>query len=230
MTLDRVRPLLAVGWLALVLLGCGEDAGAGGGGGGAAGTGGGGGSSPAQIPGLWRGGSNGFIVCFHVSADGLRLTSSPECDLGSGSAPGSHSFDLAADQAGIDQNGQPCSFDLGFSGDVAIDPVTNSFAVRGFEPPGEQVALSFSGELIGNTSSGIARSGSGDAYCQVGWAADPVARCDDAAIDTCLLLQSCCESILLNPIFFQTCNSVVLQCNQARCQELLNGYPQCGSQ
>ncbi|MGB8330602.1 MAG: hypothetical protein WCE62_10780 [Polyangiales bacterium] len=226
MTLDYRWPLLAAGCFALCSLGCGETTGDVGGGSGTGGVGGAD-ASRQQIPGLWAGEGNGFEVCFYVHPDGQRLTASAECDLDSGSATGSYSFDLAADQVGVDQNGQTCSFNLGFSGDVAIDPDTNSFAVVGFRPPGEGVVVSFSGELIGNTSSGIARAGSGDAFCEVGWAAMPVAPCDDAAIDTCLLLLDCCESILTNPTFFQSCNSVVLECNQARCQALLDGYPQC---
>ena len=53
------------------------------------------------------------------------------------------------------------------------------------------------------------------------------APCDVSAVNACLDLQNCCEAILVNPVFFQSCNSVVLQCNEANCQALLDGYVQC---
>lgn len=57
--------------------------------------------------------------------------------------------------------------------------------------------------------------------------ADPGPPCDEAAIQKCLDLQDCCRAILVNPVFFQSCNNVVLQCDEAQCQEVLDGYPQC---
>jgi hypothetical protein len=51
--------------------------------------------------------------------------------------------------------------------------------------------------------------------------------CDVSAIDACLDLQNCCRAILVNPVFFQSCNSVVLQCDEAQCLEVLSGYVQC---
>jgi hypothetical protein len=53
------------------------------------------------------------------------------------------------------------------------------------------------------------------------------AQCDVAAANACLDLQSCCEAILINPVFFQSCNSVVLQCDEAACRALLEGYVRC---
>lgn len=51
--------------------------------------------------------------------------------------------------------------------------------------------------------------------------------CTTDAINACLDLQNCCREILVNPVFFQSCNSVVLQCDQDRCEEVLAGYVQC---
>ncbi len=51
--------------------------------------------------------------------------------------------------------------------------------------------------------------------------------CTIDAINACLALQNCCEAILINPVFFQSCNSVVLQCNEEQCNALLAGYVQC---
>ena len=51
--------------------------------------------------------------------------------------------------------------------------------------------------------------------------------CDVEAVNACLDLQNCCRAILVNPVFFQSCNSVVLQCNAERCLEVLEGYVQC---
>ena len=101
-----------------------------------------------------------------------------------------------------------------------------------FEHPRSRVAGSdavyaFSGEIVGAFASGIARRDLGDSNCRVGWAASPRSQCDDAAINDCLDLLDCCTSILVNPVFFQTCNSVVQQCDQTQCQEVLAGYPQC---
>ncbi len=52
-------------------------------------------------------------------------------------------------------------------------------------------------------------------------------QCEEAAINSCLDLLDCCRAILINPVFFQSCDSVVLQCDGARCLEVLAGYPQC---
>lgn len=53
------------------------------------------------------------------------------------------------------------------------------------------------------------------------------AQCDVAAVNACLDLQSCCEAILINPVFFQSCNSVVLRCDESACRALLEGYVRC---
>ena len=50
------------------------------------------------------------------------------------------------------------------------------------------------------------------------------ADCTTEAINACLDLQNCCRAILVNPVFFQSCNSVVLQCDEQRCREVLAGY------
>jgi hypothetical protein len=52
-------------------------------------------------------------------------------------------------------------------------------------------------------------------------------QCEEAAINDCLDLLDCCRAILINPVFFQSCESVALQCDQDRCLEVLAGYPQC---
>ena len=56
---------------------------------------------------------------------------------------------------------------------------------------------------------------------------EPGPPCDEAAIQTCLDLQDCCQAILVLPVFLESCNNVVLQCDQAQCQKVLDGYPQC---
>jgi len=187
-------------------------------------------SAPPQVPGLWEADANGVSVCFFIGDDGLELVSSESCAVDSASDGAAHSFDLGVDLAGTDENGQRCSFTLGYTNPVTIDQATNSFRVAGFQEPGSDVVLSFTGELTGRTASGTARSESAGAFCQVAWAAKPAIVCDDAAIQTCLALQTCCESTLLNPTFLQSCNSVVLQCDRVRCQELLDGYPECAPQ
>jgi len=183
--------------------------------------------TPPQIPGLWAGKSTGVDVCFYISEDGLGLTKSANCNVTGQPGVGSHSYDIGVDLVGTDENGAPCSFELAFAEDIVINQATNSFAVESFQPPGSDVELSFSGELIGDRASGVARSESGSSFCEIGWAASRTAPCDDAAIQTCLDLQDCCRMILVSPVFFESCNSVVLQCNQARCQRVLDGYPQC---
>jgi hypothetical protein len=52
----------------------------------------------------------------------------------------------------------------------------------------------------------------------------PSGDCTTDAINACLDLQNCCRAILVNPVFFQSCNSVVLACNEQRCREVLDGY------
>jgi len=233
MTSYRSWWLAAVGCFVFLSLGCSDDAASAGGTGGAAGEGGAGGAvgeSTPQIPGLWEGKSNGVDVCFYISDDGLELTKSADCNVTAEPEAGSQSYDIGVDLVGSDENGDPCSFELAFAADVIINQETNSFAVRNFQPPGSDVELSFSGELIGDRASGVARSESGGSFCQVGWAATRTAICDEAAIQTCLDLQDCCRMILVNPVFFESCNSVVLQCDQAQCQRVLDGYPRCATE
>lgn len=56
-------------------------------------------------------------------------------------------------------------------------------------------------------------------------------QCPTEATNACLDLQNCCRAILVNPVFFQACNDVVLQglrdCEGAQCDAVLAGYPQC---
>ncbi len=75
--------------------------------------------------------------------------------------------------------------------------------------------------------SGASSAGSGATGGVGGTGGAGGARCPDEAIDSCLDLLDCCRAILINPVFFQSCNSVVLQCDQDRCLEVLGGYPQC---
>jgi hypothetical protein len=51
--------------------------------------------------------------------------------------------------------------------------------------------------------------------------------CTTAAINACLNLQNCCRAILVNPVFFQACNDLVLQCDEQQCNAALAGYVQC---
>ena len=206
--------------------------------GGAGGVGGAGGAKPAppsQVPGLWEGEANGFEVCFYIDDEGLRLTNSAMCNVstkGSGPAPRApgrqararRSYDLNVDLVGTDENGAPCSFALSFEEDVYIDQMTNSFRASQARDGSE---IAFSGELIGDRASGVARRDSGGSFCRVGWEASKSSQCNEAAIQSCLDLQDCCRLILVSPVFFESCNSVVLQCDQVQCLELLAGYPQC---
>jgi hypothetical protein len=175
-------------------------------------------------PQLWEGQSRGVDVCFSVAGDGTRLQASPDCGL---SGESGYSFDLDVELVGVDQDGQPCSFRLRYEDPVTIDQDTNSFRASEIQVAGSDAVYAFSGEIVGAFASGIARRDLGDSNCRVGWAASPRSQCDDAAINGCLDLLNCCTSILVNPVFFQTCNSVVQQCDQTQCQEVLAGYPQC---
>ena len=218
MTLDFSGRLTVVGCLLALCAGCDE---------GTAGTGAGGaGGARGQIPGLWEGQSDSVDVCFYVDDDGRALTPSRMCNV---NAPhirraAARSFDISVDLVGTDQNGAPCSFELSFAGSVAIDPVTNAFGTSEIQDGAE---IAFSGEITGEQASGVARRDGDGSICRVGWAATTSSQCDEAAIQSCLNLQDCCRAILVSPVFFESCNSVVLQCDEAQCLDLLAGYPQC---
>jgi hypothetical protein len=191
-------------------------------------TGGSGGTSLSAIPGLWDGGSQGVQVCFFVGEDGRSLTSvGSTCDLAEPAGGEARSFELRIEDVGVDDEGQPCSLELAFTAEVPIDPRTGAFRVSGAPTPDGDATFSFSGEVSDRQASGVARLEQGSSVCQVGWAASKASSCDQAAIDTCFALQQCCLSILVNPVFFESCNSVVLQCDRAACQALLDGYPRC---
>jgi len=186
------------------------------------------GASTLPIPGLWEKASNGVDVCFFVSANGLALTTvGSDCHVTGAVGDEARSFDLRVEGVGVDDAGQPCSFELAFAENVPIDSKTDAFRVDGIPTLDGDAELSFSGQLSGQRASGVARLGTDTSYCQVGWEAVKAAPCDQAAMDTCFALQQCCLSILVNPVFFESCNSVVLQCDQAACQALLDGYPRC---
>ncbi|MGB5365232.1 MAG: hypothetical protein WBN15_08155 [Polyangiales bacterium] len=226
MSLIPIRRLASAGCLALLVglcvPACSDEPGPSGG---AAGTGGAGGAAaPPQFPGLWEGQSRGVDVCFHIADDGLKLEASPNCSL---SGESEYSFDLDVELVGVDQDGQPCSFRLRYEDPVIIDQAGNSFRASEIRAPGSDAVYAFSGEIVGESASGIARRDVGESNCRVGWAASISRECDDAAVDICLDLLNCCRAILINPVFFQTCNSVVLECDPVRCQTVLDGYPQC---
>jgi hypothetical protein len=183
-----------------------------------------GGAPRSPFAGLWQGQSRGVEVCFYVADDGLKLEASPQCSL---SGESGYSFDLDVELVGVDQDGQPCSFRLRYEDPVAIDQERSSFQASGIREPGSDAVYSFSGQRVGDFASGIAQRETGDSNCRVGWSAPISRECDDAAINTCLDLLECCQAILINPVFFATCNSVVLQCDPVRCQAVLDGYPQC---
>ncbi len=210
--------------------GTGGTAGGSAGSGGMAGMGGMGGTEPPQ-PQLWVGHSNGVDVCFSVSGDGMTLTTEPGCSLAAqvGQTTGP-SFEIDVRLGGTDQTGQPCSFELSYQSDIDIDEGTQSFRGSVVEPPGSGITLSFSGELVGQMASGIAQREEGDSYCRAGWAASTSNECDQAAIDACLDLEDCCRATLINPVFFEVCYSIALQCNEQQCQDALDGYSQCATE
>lgn len=211
----------AVLTLLFVALGCADSSSSSGGGGTDATLG------ALAIPGLWVGAADGLQLCFYVSDDGTELTTDPGCELGLGGSSGGLSYDLDVESLGVDQSGQPCGFSIDYELDVPIDRSTGAFGVSGIPSPDGEGELAFSGELTGLNASGVAQWSDGDATCQVGWGANRAAPCNEAAIESCLELQNCCRAILVNPVFFESCNSVVLECNQAECLRVLAGYPQC---
>jgi len=228
----HTRWLAAAGCLALLVCfsaaGCGDDAGSNGGtagsggAGGMAGEGGMGGASDPPRPQLWEGQSRGVAVCFSIAGDGSELRASPNCSLSGESA---YSFDLEVELVGVDQNGQSCSFALRYEDSVPIDQGRDSFGASEIRVAGDDAEYAFSGQLVGESASGIAARDAGDSNCRVGWAAS-ISRQRDCG-NTCVELLECCEAILINPVFFQTCNSVVQECDQVQCQTVLDGYPQC---
>lgn len=225
----RAQRWAAVAWLLGALLGCG-DGGQNEGTGGSPGSGGTNGASASSVPGLWQGGSQGIEVCFFVSGDGRSLTGTgSDCRVTGTADQAPRAYDLKVDGFGSDDAGEPCGFELAFTGDVPIDPQTMAFRVNGIEVPDSDAVLSFSGQLVGEQASGVARLDQGDSSCRVGWGASKSSVCDQAALDTCFALLQCCQSILVSPVFFESCNSVVRQCNQSACQELLDGYPRCAT-
>lgn len=224
MSLAPKRAVLFVALL-VVSTGCGSS---GSGQGGTGGSGGSQGEVARVIPGLWEGSSNGVDVCFFVGANGSSLTGvGSDCNVTGSSGDEARSFDLRVQGVGTDPSGDSCSFDLATMQNVPIDPQTLSFRVSGIPGADGQATVSFSGQISEDRASGIARSEDGSSSCQIGWSASSAAPCDQAALDTCFALQQCCLSILVNPVFFESCNSVVRQCDQLACQALLDGYPRC---
>lgn len=247
MTPIHTRWLAAAGCLAslisLSVPGCSDDPGSSGGTAGSAGTGGVagaggmggeggmGGAPPLPLSGLWEGQSRGVDICFYVDDDETKLIGRDDSDPDSSSGCNltgepEYSFDLAVQLVGVDQSGQPCSFDLGYEQDVTIDQGTGSFRASMTEP-GSGAVLSFSGEFVGELASGIARRDEGELFCRAGWQATISRQCDDAAINDCLDLLNCCRAILINPVFFETCNAVAQRCDRVECLRALAGYPQC---
>ena len=177
-----------------------------------------------ELAGLWVGESSGIGTCLFISQDGTQLTRSTDCNIEGTSTSSSNSFDLDVETIGRDGNGEPCSFTLSYQQDVEIDPNTGAFGAI-FTDAGAEFA--FSGALRGLTASGVATRAEGESTCTVGWGASRAVICDDAAINACLDLLDCCRAILVNPVFFQACDQVALECNEARCRQVLAGYPQC---
>ncbi len=178
----------------------------------------------SELGTLWVGGSAGIDVCFFVSEDGAQLASSPLCNIPGTSSSDSNSYDLGVDAIGRDENGQPCSFTLSYQQNVQVDLTTGAFGATFVDDGAE---LAFSGAFQGLSASGVAMRAEGGSTCTVGWGASRASVCDEAAINACLDLLDCCRAILVNPVFFQACDQVVLECNETRCRQVLAGYPQC---
>ncbi|MBT8469060.1 MAG: hypothetical protein KJN97_09955 [Deltaproteobacteria bacterium] len=229
MSLIHTGRLASAGCLALFVglcvLGCSDEPGSSGGAGGAAGVGGA--QAPPQFPGLWEGGSRGVDLCFYIADDGLKLEASPSCSL---SGESGYSFDLDVELVGVNQDGQPCSFTLRYEDPVTINQAGNSFRASEIPAPGDDAVYLFSGEIVGEAASGIARRDEGQSNCRVGWAASISRECNEAAENICFELFNCCRSILVNPVFIETCDSVVRECDPVRCQAVLDGYPQCAEE
>ncbi len=226
----HTRWLASAGCLALLVCfsaaGCGDETGPSGGAAGSAGAGGMGGEGGmgGNPPQLLEGQSRGVDVCFNIAGDGLTLEASPNCSLSGESA---YSFDLDVELVGVDQDGQPCSLTLRYTDPVTIDQDRNSFGASEIRVGGSDAVYAFSGQIVRESASGIARRDVGESNCRVGWAASISRECDDAEGGTCDELLDCCRAILINPVFFQTCNSVVDECDPVQCQTVLDGYPQC---
>lgn len=84
---------------------------------------------------------------------------------------------------------------------------------------GMVVAVGLALALSACTSDGGGPAGGGD-----GGAIMPPSACEN---ECCLALLACCRSILVNPVFFQSCNQVVSQCRRRACRDVLAGYIEC---
>ena len=89
--------------------------------------------------------------------------------------------------------------------------------------PHWQLAVA-SGLVAFSLACGSSNASPGGAGGDVGGMGGMGGSCTDDAINACLDLQDCCRAILVNPVFFQSCNAVVLSCDGQRCREVLAGY------
>ena len=117
----------------------------------------------------------GWAVCFLVSADGSELTVSSECNVENIFDPGGESDDPYAFEIVAQGTGTPNDCDLGIGYDLSPVPINANglFAVEDWTPPNapEDLLLSFTGTIDGDSASGTAsRDFSGD-DCSVSWTA-----------------------------------------------------------
>lgn len=215
MMLRHVKQLVAAGCLISLSAGC-EDTGVVG-------------SVETSRPpsGLYLSQGNGAQVCFNVAPGGEQLRPSFDCDLDSQIE--ANAYQIRAELLGIDGNGDGCSLEFGFAGDVPIDQETGTFRAGELRLSGSDAVFSFLGEITDARASGVARRQTDGAFCEVGWGATRAARCDADADRKCTELLDCCRAILINPVFLQSCQAVVDRCDELECQQALDGYEQCAS-
>ena len=105
-----------------------------------------------------------------VSPDLNELMQSVSCDLQNGGS--GHSYELlGGDNAGTDQDGNPCGFDFGH--DQAVPINGNSFDIVAPSPGGDD-EVSVTGTINGDSATGTSTKVSGTSRCEIEWTASQV--------------------------------------------------------
>lgn len=122
------------------------------------------------LGGPYLGQTTTYNVCLYADPGANQLMPNVACDLKSAGAARSYAI-LGGDNAGTDQDGEPCGFD--FAHDQPVPVNGSSFQIEDQSPDGAD-EFTVNGTLDGDTATGTSTKMTGTSRCAIEWRATHV--------------------------------------------------------
>lgn len=127
-------------------------------------------STPEPRGGEYQGEHMAYRTCLFADPNATQLMPNLACDLANQSEP--HSYQILGDEdAGTDQDGNPCGFD--FAHDQPVPLNGNTFEIDTVSPGGADGVL-VNGTLSGDSATGTSSKLTPTSRCDIDWTADHV--------------------------------------------------------